>query len=80
MIPKKKAQEVLRALQEKKERDGLEWKPMAEEMGLTARTLQHSMEWLREGCGEEYGHRPSRKTVKAILKWLRERGVFLGSA
>ncbi len=67
---------VLRALDEKRERDGLLWADIAAEVETTDRTLRNSMAWAR-GEGE---HRPSRRTIRDIARWLRRRGVFVASA
>lgn len=77
MVSKDKTRRVLRALEEKREsEEGLTWEVVCRDLGVSRRTVMNALSWAR-GEGE---HRPSRRTVKAMAKWLRERGVFVGIA
>ncbi len=67
---------LLKALDEKRTRDGLTWESIAKDLSVTERTLYNAMAWGR-GEGK---HEPSRDTSRTIAKWLRERGVFVATS
>lgn len=76
MINQEKTRKTLRALCEYREREGLLWEGVAREAGISRRTVMNALSWAR-GEGD---HRPSSRTVRAMAKWLSERGVDVGVA
>lgn len=71
MIPKRKTHELLTALDAERDEHLLTWEQVADGVGVALRTVMNAMAWHR-GEGK---HRPGRATLRAIVKWLRRRGV-----
>jgi DNA-binding XRE family transcriptional regulator len=66
---------IVVALMKKKESLGWTWEQIAKQVGVTERTLYNCVEWHL--VGGKQAHEPSRKTVRCIATWLRDKGVFV---